>query len=95
MLLGMVATLTSCSEDRDSNPNIQTPTTFNVNTPALADQYIQFRCPKCNFDTEQDVAVKTRNNIRRKHICTKCGAKFITIETVETFIEEQDDGNRH
>ena len=41
MLLGMVATLTSCSEDRDSNPNIQTPTTFNVNTPALADQYIQ------------------------------------------------------
>ena len=61
----------------------------------MADQYIPFRCPKCNFDTEQGMAVKNRKNIRRKHICTKCGAKFITIETVETFIEEQYDGNRH
>lgn len=59
----------------------------------MAEQYIPFRCPKCNFDTEQGMAVKTDNNIRRKHICTKCGAKFITIETIEKFIEEETDGH--
>ena len=33
--------MTSCDEDRDSNPTVQKPTTFVVNTPAMADQYIE------------------------------------------------------
>lgn len=41
LLLGGVAVLTSCDEDRDSNPTVQKPTTFVVNTPAMADQYIE------------------------------------------------------
>jgi cobyric acid synthase len=32
---------TACQDDRDSNPTIQQPTTFVLNTPAVADQYIQ------------------------------------------------------
>ena len=59
----------------------------------MAEQYIPFRCPKCNFDTAQGMAVKTRDNIKRAHICQNCGVKFITIETIEKFIEEEIDGH--
>lgn len=41
MLVAGLFALSSCSEDRDSNPTIQTPTQFVLNTPALAEQYIQ------------------------------------------------------
>ena len=39
MALGLVV-FASCSDDRDDNPTIVSPTTFHVNTPALADQYL-------------------------------------------------------
>lgn len=40
-LLGAIG-FTSCSDDNGSNPSITTkPTTFTLNTPALAEQYIQ------------------------------------------------------
>ena len=39
MALGLVV-FASCSEDRDDNPTIVSPTTFRVNTPAIADQYL-------------------------------------------------------
>lgn len=39
MTLGLM-TLASCSDDRDDNPSIVSPTTFHLNTPALADQYL-------------------------------------------------------
>jgi len=41
LLLGFLGLFTACQDDRDSNPNIQQPTKFVLNTPALADQYIQ------------------------------------------------------
>lgn len=41
MLLVSVTALTSCSDDRDSNPDIQKPTAFTLNTPAMSEQYIQ------------------------------------------------------
>jgi len=41
MLLGGIAVLTSCDEDRDSNPTVQKPTGFVLNTPAMADQYVE------------------------------------------------------
>ncbi|MBQ8656102.1 MAG: SusE domain-containing protein [Prevotella sp.] len=41
MLLGMATALTSCSDDRDSNPTIGQPTQFVVNPSPLAGQYIQ------------------------------------------------------
>ena len=41
MLLVSVTALTSCSDDRDSNPDIQKPTVFTLNTPAMSEQYIQ------------------------------------------------------
>ncbi|MBQ8988153.1 MAG: SusE domain-containing protein [Prevotella sp.] len=41
MLLGMATALTSCSDDRDSNPTIGQPTQFVVNASPVAGQYIQ------------------------------------------------------
>lgn len=41
MLLGMATVLTSCKDDRESNPTIGQPTTFVVNASPLASQYIQ------------------------------------------------------
>lgn len=41
MLLGGAAMLTSCSTDNDSNPSIQSPTSFTINESPVADQYIQ------------------------------------------------------
>ena len=41
MLMGFATALTSCSDDRDSNPTIGTPTNFVVNTSPVAGQYIQ------------------------------------------------------
>ena len=41
MLMGVAAALTSCSDDRDSNPTIGQPTQFVVNASPLAAQYIQ------------------------------------------------------
>ena len=40
-LLCCVCLFTACSDDNDANPVIQTPTQFVVNTPAMAEQYIQ------------------------------------------------------
>ena len=40
MLLAGI-TMISCSTDRDSNPTIKAPTTFTLNTPSHAEQYIQ------------------------------------------------------
>ncbi len=41
LLLCSIALFTACQDDRDSNPTIQQPSAFTLNTPALADQYIQ------------------------------------------------------
>ena len=41
MLLGVATALTSCSDDRDSNPTIGQPTQFVVNASPVAGQYIQ------------------------------------------------------
>ena len=41
MLLGMATVLTSCKDDRESNPTIGQPTQFVVNASPLAGQYIQ------------------------------------------------------
>ena len=41
MLMGLATALTSCSDDRDSNPTIGQPTDFVVNASPLASQYIQ------------------------------------------------------
>lgn len=41
MLMGLATALTSCSDDRDSNPTIGQPTQFVVNASPLASQYIQ------------------------------------------------------
>lgn len=40
MLLGGVAMLTSCSTDRDSNPDIKSPTTFTINESPVAGMHI-------------------------------------------------------
>ena len=34
-ILVATALLTACEDDRDSNPTIQEPTTFVLNTPAM------------------------------------------------------------
>lgn len=41
VLLSGIMALTSCSEDRDDNPQIQTPTQFVLNNPVLAEQFVQ------------------------------------------------------
>lgn len=41
VLLSGIMALTSCSEDRDDNPLVQTPTQFVLNTPVLAEQFVQ------------------------------------------------------
>ncbi|MBP5776837.1 MAG: SusE domain-containing protein [Prevotella sp.] len=41
MLMGFATVLTSCKDDRDSNPTIGKPTQFVVNTSPVASQYIQ------------------------------------------------------
>lgn len=41
MLMGIATALTSCSDDRDSNPTIGQPTQFVVNASPVASQYIQ------------------------------------------------------
>lgn len=43
LLIGIASIFTSCKDDRDANPTLQSPSTasFTVNTPASADQYIQ------------------------------------------------------
>ncbi|MBP3834154.1 MAG: SusE domain-containing protein [Bacteroidaceae bacterium] len=41
LLISIASLFTACSDDRDSNPTFKTPTEFQLNTPALADQYIQ------------------------------------------------------
>jgi hypothetical protein len=41
LLIGIASLFTSCKDDRDANPTLQSPTSFTVNTPASADQYIQ------------------------------------------------------
>ena len=41
MLMGFATALTSCQDDRDSNPTIGQPTQFVVNTSPVAGQYIQ------------------------------------------------------
>ena len=41
MLMGFATALTSCSDDRDSNPTIVQPTQFVVNASPVAGQYIQ------------------------------------------------------
>ena len=37
LLMGAVVMLTACSDDRDSNPVLQQPSTFVLNTPAYAE----------------------------------------------------------
>lgn len=44
LLLAMVALLpllTSCKDDRDSNPTVRSATEFKINASPLAEQYIQ------------------------------------------------------
>ncbi len=41
LLLCAACVLTGCKDDRDSNPTIKQPTSFVLNTPALADQFIK------------------------------------------------------
>ena len=41
LLICIASLFTSCKDDRDSNPTLQRPTSFTVNTPASTDQYIQ------------------------------------------------------
>jgi hypothetical protein len=41
LLLCSIGLFTACADDRDSNPTIQQPTKFVLNTPALAEQFIQ------------------------------------------------------
>ena len=36
LLLCTVCFFTACSDDNDENPTVKTPTTFHLNTPALA-----------------------------------------------------------
>lgn len=43
-----IASLASCSDDRDANPTIQDPTAFVLNTPATADQYVDLGRDKDN-----------------------------------------------
>lgn len=40
LFVGSLALLTACDDDRDSNPTIQQPTTFELNTPAYANSNI-------------------------------------------------------
>lgn len=46
LLAGTIALLASCSTDRDSNPTIQKPTTFKLNTPAYANAGIDLEHSK-------------------------------------------------
>lgn len=41
LLIGIASLFTSCKDDRDDNPTVKSPTSFVVNTPATADQYVQ------------------------------------------------------
>jgi len=41
LLICIASLFTSCKDDNDDNPTIQSPTSFIVNTPASTDQYIQ------------------------------------------------------
>lgn len=41
LLMSIVSLFMACSNDRDSNPTVVSPTTFTVNPPALGEQYIQ------------------------------------------------------
>lgn len=41
LLVCIAGLFTSCKDDRDYNPTFQTPMSFQVNSPASADQYIQ------------------------------------------------------
>lgn len=41
LLICIASIFTSCKDDRDDNPTFKTPTAFTLNTPAMADQYIQ------------------------------------------------------
>ena len=41
LLIGIASLFTSCKDDREYNPTIQTPTEFKLNTPAMTNQYIQ------------------------------------------------------
>ncbi|MGL4852911.1 MAG: SusE domain-containing protein [Phocaeicola sp.] len=40
LFIGSLALLTSCNDDRDSNPTVKEPTTFVLNEPAYYDSYI-------------------------------------------------------
>jgi hypothetical protein len=46
LLLGAISLLTACETDRDSNPTIQEPTTFKLNTPAYANAGIDLEHSK-------------------------------------------------
>jgi hypothetical protein len=41
LLICIASLFTSCKDDNDDNPTIQSPTSFIVNTPVSTDQYIQ------------------------------------------------------
>ena len=41
LLICIASLFTSCKDDNDDNPILQHPTSFEVNTPASTDQYIQ------------------------------------------------------
>ena len=41
LLMCIASLFTSCKDDNDDNPTFQTPTEFEINTPASTDQYIQ------------------------------------------------------
>ena len=41
LLISIASLFTSCKDDREYNPTLQTPTSFTVNPPAMTDMYIQ------------------------------------------------------
>ena len=41
LLICIASIFTSCKDNRDDNPTFKSPTSFTLNTPAMADQYIQ------------------------------------------------------
>ena len=41
LLICIASIFTSCKDDRDDNPTFKSPTGLTLNTPAMADQYIQ------------------------------------------------------
>ena len=54
LLLFSLLALAACSDDRDSNPTVQSPTTFSLNTPVYASSTIDLASSSAiNFSWSQ------------------------------------------